>query len=65
MSVKRILVVGAIFLIACVGWWILGTATAVRSSSLFGRLGPQVEKLWGAPLVQELFPDEGRGSHRR
>lgn len=53
MSVKRILVVGAIFLVACLGWWVLGTATAVRSSSLFGRLGPQVEKLWGAPLVQE------------
>ncbi len=53
MSAKRIMAVGAIFLIACAGWWILGTATAVRSSRLFGRLGPQVENLWGAPLIQE------------
>lgn len=53
MSMKRILAVGAIFLIACGGWWILGTATTVRSTNLFGRLGPQVERLWGAPLVQE------------
>jgi hypothetical protein len=53
MSTKKILAVGAIFLMACGGWWILGTATTVRSSNIFGRLGPQVENLWGAPLVQE------------
>ena len=52
MSLKRIAAVGVIFLIACGGWWILGTATAVRSSNLFGRLGPQVENMWGTPLVQ-------------
>ncbi len=53
MSVKRIIAVGVIFLLACGGWWILGTATTVRSTDLFNRLGPQVENLWGAPLVQE------------
>lgn len=53
MSVKRIIAVGVIFVLACGGWWILGTATAVRSTDLFSRLGPQVENLWGAPLVQE------------
>ncbi|MBT7067708.1 MAG: hypothetical protein HN919_15525, partial [Verrucomicrobia bacterium] len=53
MSLKRIVVVGMIFAIACGGWFVLGTATAVRSASLFGKLGPQVENLWGDPLVQK------------
>jgi hypothetical protein len=53
MSLKRIIVVGVIFAIACGAWWILGTATAVRSAMLFGKLGPQVENLWGKPLVQK------------
>ncbi|MDP6629383.1 MAG: inner membrane CreD family protein [Kiritimatiellia bacterium] len=53
MSLKRIVMVGVIFAIACGAWWILGTATAVRSASRFGKLGPQVENLWGDPLVQK------------
>jgi len=53
MSVKRIIAVGFIFLLACGGWWILGTTTAVRSTDFFNRLGSQVENLWGTPLVQE------------
>ena len=53
MSIKRIIAVGAIFLLACGGWCILGTATAVRSTDLFDRLGSQVENLWGTPLAQE------------
>ncbi len=53
MSFPRMLAVGLVFLFACAGWWILGAATAVRSSDLFGRLGGQVESLWGTPLVQQ------------
>ena len=53
MSAKRIIAVGAIFAIACAGWWILGTATTVRSTDRFCRLGSQVEGLWGTPLIQE------------
>ena len=53
MSGKRIFVVGLIFMLACGGWWILGTATAVRSRDFSSRLGAQVQDLWGTPLVQQ------------
>jgi hypothetical protein len=53
MTVKRMFAVGAIFLLACVGWWVLGAATAVRSTDFFNRLSCEVESLWGTPLVQE------------
>lgn len=53
MSAKRIVAVGIIFGVACVGWWILGTATAVRSTDYFKRLNSQVESLWGSPLAQQ------------
>ena len=53
MSAKRMMAVGVIFLLACVGWWILGAATAVRSTDSYSRLSGEVENLWGTPLVQE------------
>ena len=53
MSARRIVAVGLIFVAACGGWWILGTATAVRSTDFFKRLNSQVENLWGRPLVQQ------------
>jgi hypothetical protein len=53
MSVKRIIAVGSIFVLACIGWSILGTTTAIRSTDLLSRLGHEVEGLWGTPLVQE------------
>jgi len=53
MSVKRIIAVGLIFALACGGWCILGTTTAVRSADYFSRLGSHVRNLWGTPLVQE------------
>lgn len=66
MSVKRILAVVVIFLVAGAGWWILGIATAVRSETLSSRLGPQVAALWGARLVQAApaFKVQIPGSHR-
>ncbi|MBM4143810.1 MAG: hypothetical protein FJ225_09510 [Lentisphaerae bacterium] len=53
MSARRMVAVGFIFLLACAGWWILGAATTVRSTEFSRRLGAQVERLWGTPLVQE------------
>ncbi len=66
MSVKRILAVVIIFLVAGAGWWILGIATAFRSDTLSSRLGPQVAALWGARLVQAApaFKVQIPGSHR-
>jgi hypothetical protein len=52
MTIKRIVAVVIVFLLAGAGWWLLGVATAIRSETLSGRLGPQVAALWGAPLVQ-------------
>ena len=53
MSIKRIIAIGFIFLVACGGWCILGTTTTLRSTDLFDRLGSEVQNLWGSPLVQE------------
>ena len=53
MSVKRIIAIAVIFLGACAGWVVLGVTTARRSTESSGRLGSQVEAMWGAPLVQE------------
>jgi hypothetical protein len=53
MNVKRIVAIVCIFLLGCGGWWILGAATAIRSSGFHSRLGSEVKTLWGAPLVQQ------------
>ena len=53
MSVRKIIAIGVIYLIACAGWSILGTVTALRSNQLFNRLGTQIESLWGRQLVQK------------
>lgn len=53
MSMKRITAVVLIYVLAVMGWSILGATTAFRSTELFGRLGSDVERLWGTPLVQE------------
>ncbi|MBI5095168.1 MAG: inner membrane CreD family protein [Candidatus Hydrogenedentes bacterium] len=53
MSVRRIIAIAVIFLVACAGWGVLGVTTEQRSTEFDGRLGSQVEALWGAPLVQE------------
>lgn len=52
MTIKKMMAVGLIFMLASAGWWILAGATHSRSSGYFRRLGVQVENLWGTPLVQ-------------
>jgi hypothetical protein len=66
MSITRVAAVGLIFVLAWAGWWTLGYATAVRSMEAGGRLGAQVEALWGAPLVQQApsFAAETPGADR-
>ena len=53
MSIRRIIAIIIIFLISCVSWWILGTATSVRSNNYFSRLTRSVQNLWGTPLSQK------------
>lgn len=52
MNVKRIMAVGVIYGAAFGGWMILGTATTLRTTTLFDRLSSQVETSWGEELVQ-------------
>lgn len=53
MNAKKIISIVVIFLVACAGWLILGTATTTRSTEMDGRLGSDVEKLWGNTLLQK------------
>lgn len=53
MSIKRIIAIVVIYLLACGGWMILGTTTAVRSDSFARDLGADVRALWGGELVQD------------
>ncbi len=53
MSTNRIAAIAIIFLAACAGWYVLGRTTAQRSIESHGRLGTEVEALWGTPLRQE------------
>ncbi len=66
MSVYRMIAIAAIFALACVGWWTLGVTTTMRSNEFGGRLGGQVQALWGAPIVQTAptFAVEIPGSDR-
>jgi hypothetical protein len=48
-----------IYLLACAGWMVLGSATALRSMDLDTRLSSEVSELWGGPLVQ-LAPEVDR-----
>ncbi len=52
MSIKKIIAIGVIFLVGVSGWYILGTATALRSRDTAIHLSPMVQSLWGIPLVQ-------------
>jgi hypothetical protein len=52
MNSKRIFAVAIIFVLACGGWFVLGSATATRTAGSHAALGSQVEALWGVPLTQ-------------
>ncbi|MHC4886293.1 MAG: hypothetical protein ACYTGH_14545 [Planctomycetota bacterium] len=53
MSAKRIVAIIAIYLVACMGWALLGTTTATRSDQYANRLGRAAQDLWGTPLVHQ------------
>ena len=53
MTTSKMVEIGLIFVLACLGWGVLGRTTAMRSIESHGRLGAEVESLWGAPLVQD------------
>lgn len=52
MSVGRIVATVCIFLVACVGWGILGVSTDLRSRDYSSMLEREVESLWGTPIEQ-------------
>ncbi|MES9904522.1 MAG: inner membrane CreD family protein [Sedimenticola sp.] len=53
MSKKRIIAIVLVFLLGVAGWYILGTASHVRSSSTASSLNAAIYTLWGRPVVQE------------
>ncbi len=53
MNKKRIFAIIMIFILGAAGWYVLGTASTVRSSSTASRLNSAVYALWGKPVVQE------------
>jgi len=53
MNIKKITCLGLIYALGWAGWWTLGTITAIRSNTFSGRIGPQVEALWGSRLSQK------------
>ncbi len=52
MNNKKIIAIVIIYIVGFTGWFILGTATSIRSGEAIERLGKSVEILWGKPLVQ-------------
>ncbi len=52
MSMSKMVAVGLVFIVACGGWYVLGTSTKVRSQETRTALGADVERMWGVTLVQ-------------
>ncbi|MEK6302728.1 MAG: inner membrane CreD family protein [Acidobacteriota bacterium] len=50
--VKNIAAIGIVYVIAAVGWMVLGSTIDLRTSSQDGRLKESVGELWGTPLEQ-------------
>jgi hypothetical protein len=53
MNTRKIFAISAIYIVACIGWAILGTTTDWRSETYFRSLSTQVGDLWGRPLTQK------------
>ncbi len=53
MTKQRILALILIFMLGVGGWYILGTASKVRSASTMSGLNTAIFALWGRPVVQE------------
>ncbi len=53
MNKKRIFAIVLIFLLGVAGWYVLGSASAIRSASTASALNAAIYALWGRPVVQE------------
>jgi len=52
MTVKRVILIAAVFVLAGAGWFLLGLATQRRTEQAGRSIDARVEALWGLPLVQ-------------
>ena len=52
MSIRYIIAVIAIFMLGAAGWFVLGSASALRSDMMSYNLDRAVASLWGNPIVQ-------------
>ena len=53
MSVKRLLAIAFIFVLATAAWFALGASVVVRTQSADSRLGAAVAGLWGTEQTQD------------
>ncbi len=61
---RRLLGIGFIWLCCAGAWAVLGSTLAVRSGAASGGLEPEVQALWGPPLVQAPPSARGTETHR-
>ena len=52
MSIKRLVAIVIIFIITCIGWGILGSATWLRTDYFSGIMEDKIEGLYGKPIKQ-------------
>lgn len=52
MTPLRLFAIAAIYVIAAIGWFVLGTSVVARSGEFDGRLSREVALLWGGPHSQ-------------
>lgn len=66
MNIKRIFAVVGIYILACVGWALLGSTMAMRTGRHGESLDQAVRQLWGAPILQQAptFTVEVPGTDR-
>jgi hypothetical protein len=56
MTPRRLVAIAAIYVIAAVAWFVLGTSVVARSGEFDDRLSHEVARLWGGPHLQRA-PD--------
>ena len=52
MTIRRMVALGLVFLLATGAWGILGSTAMFRTNKMSGRLGAAVQELWGAEITQ-------------
>ncbi len=52
MTVARLIAIGFIFICVTMAWFILAGSIVIRTADIGSQVNPQVQELWGPPLMQ-------------